>query len=482
MNYGIVAKVLGNLLALEAAMMVPSLLISFYYQQHDTTAFCLSILLTGIVGLLLSKLTPGQQKIKAKEGLAIVAWGWLLVSLFGALPFVFSGSVPSLADAIFETISGFTTTGATVIADVEALPLGLLFWRSFTHWMGGMGILVFTVALLPTLGVGGFQIFKAESPGPVAGKIAPRIKDTAKILYITYIAITLLEIVLLCLGGMSLFEAAVHTFGTVGTGGFSTRNASVGAFPSTFVHLVITVFMILSGVNFSLYFAAYQGKWKQALHNEELRLYLGIIAVATILIGCNIAGNYQHLGLALKDAFFQVGSIITTTGYSTVDFDAWPTFSKAILFLLMFVGGCAGSTAGGMKSIRILALLKLIKREVAKIFHPRAYLPVKVDKKVLADDTITSITSFFALYVIVFVLGTIVVSLEGVDLETAASSVAATLGNIGPGLRLVGPTQTFGFYSSASKLLLSVFMLLGRLELFTIVALLSPRAWRNTTV
>lgn len=480
MNYGIVIKVLGDLLRLESVMMVPSFLIALYYRQHDATAFLLSILLTGVVGFVFSRFAPGKQKIKIKEGLAIVAWGWLLASLFGALPFILSRSVPTVADAVFETVSGFTTTGATVIADVEALPLGLLFWRSFTHWMGGMGILVFTVALLPALGVGAFQIFKAESPGPVAGKIAPRIADTAKILYVTYIAITLVQIVLLVAGGMNLFESMVHTFGTVGTGGFSTRNTSMGAFPSVYLQLVVAVFMVISGVNFSLYFALYQGKWKQFWQNEELRLYLGIIAVATVLITLNIVGSYQNVGLALKDAFFQVGSLITTSGFSTVNFDLWPAFSKAILLLIMLVGGSAGSTAGGIKAIRVLALFRLIKREVAKVLHPRAYLPVKIDKKVVSDATLGGITSFFVLYMLLLVLGTVVISLEGVGLETAVSSVISTLSNVGPGLGLVGPAQTFAFYSRPSKVFLSLLMLLGRLELFTIVALLSPQAWRNT--
>ncbi len=482
MNYGIVAKVLGDLLRLEAASMLPSLFIALYYQQHDTTAFFWSIAITGGIGWLLSRFSPGSQKIRAHEGLAIVACGWLLVSLFGALPFILSDSVPTIADAIFETVSGFTTTGATALKDVEVLPRGIVFWRSFTHWMGGMGILVFTVALLPTLGVGGFQLYKAETTGPVAGKITPRIKDTAKVLYVTYSIITLVQVVLLCLGGMSLFDSLVHTFGSVGTGGFSSRNKSMGAFNSIYLQLVVGVFMVICGANFSLYVDAARGKWKQLINNEEFRLYLGIITVATVLIGLNIAGAYEHFGLALKDAFFQVGSIITTTGYSTVDFDLWPAFSKGILVLLMLIGGSAGSTAGGIKVIRVLSLSKLIKREVAKIFHPRAYVPVKVDKKVVSDDTLISITSFLVLYLLLLTLGTIVISLEGVDLETALTSVITTLSNVGPGLRLVGPAQNFSFYSSASKLLFSLFMLMGRLELFTMVALLSPRDWRQTTV
>ncbi len=480
MNYGIVIKVLGNLLILEALMMIPSFLIASYHKQSDILAFVISITIITILGFIMSKKKAISKRIKAKEGLAIVALGWVLSSFFGSLPFVFSGSIPSLIDAFFETVSGFTTTGATVVNNIEILPKGILFWRSFTHWIGGMGILVFTVAILPTIGVGGFQIFKAESPGPVADKIVPRIKDTAKILYMTYIAITILEIVLLMLGGMSLYEASIHTFGTVGTGGFSSRNASVGAFNSTYIHIVISIFMIMSGTNFSLYFALYKGKVKEVLKDEELRLYLGVIFAATILIGLNLNFSlYDNIGLALRDALFQSSSIITTTGYATVDYDQWTTFSKVILFLLMFIGGCAGSTGGAIKNIRILVLLKLIKREVAKMLHPRAIIPVKIGNKSVASDTISSITSFFALYILLFVVGTIIISLEGIGIESAASSVAVTLGNVGPGFGFVGPTRTYSEFSNFSKLVFSLLMLLGRLELFTIVALIAPKTWKN---
>lgn len=480
MNFGIVIKVLGNLLILEALMMIPSLLIAIYHGQSDVLAFLISITLISTLGYIMSKNPSSNKKIKAKEGLSIVALGWVLSSFFGSLPFVISGSIPSLIDAFFETVSGFTTTGATIITDIEILPKGILFWRSFTHWIGGMGILVFTVALLPKLDVGGFQIFKAESPGPVADKIVPKIKDTAKILYVTYITISILEITLLMFGGMSLYEACIHTFGTVGTGGFSSRNASIGAFNSTYIYVVISIFMILSGANFSLYFALYKRKWRDVLKDEELRLYLGIVSTATILIGLNLNfTSYNNIGLALRDSLFQTSSIITTTGYATVDFDQWPTFSKAILFLLMFIGGCAGSTGGAIKNIRILVLLKLIKRELAKIFHPRAMIPVKVGNKLIASDTIASITSFFALYILLFIIGTIVISLEGIGIESAASSVAVTLGNVGPGFGFIGPTRTYSEFSNFSKLVFSLLMLLGRLELFTIVALIAPKSWRN---
>lgn len=480
MNYGVVIKVLGNLLVVEAGLMIPSLLVALYYNQTDRLAFLFSIIITGIIGFIMSKSFNNKKGIKAKEGLAIVAFGWILASFFGSLPFIFSGSITSWVDAFFETVSGFTTTGATIVDNVEALPNGILFWRSFTHWIGGMGILVFTIAILPTLGVGGFQIFKVESPGPMPDRIVPRVRDTAKILYTTYIIMTILEIVLLLFGGMSLFDSAVHTFGTVGTGGFSVKNSSVGAYDSTYIHLVIGIFMILSGVNFSLYYSLSKGKWKEVVKDEELKLYLGIITAAVILIAYNINKTMYHdIGLSLRDSFFQVSSIITTTGYATVDFDKWPTFSKGILFLLMFVGGCAGSTGGGMKNIRILVLLKLIKREVAKIFHPRAVIPIKTGDKVVPNETVASISSFFILYIIIFVLGTIVISLEGIDFESSAGAVAATLGNVGPGLGLVGPARTYSQFSKLGKMTLSLFMLLGRLELFTIIALFAPKTWKN---
>ncbi|WP_353095351.1 TrkH family potassium uptake protein [Tissierella praeacuta] len=480
MNYGIVLSILGNILMLEAVLMLPSLFISLYTNQNDTLAFLITILITGILGLILTRSKNPDRHINAKEGLAIVSLGWVIISLLGALPLYISRSTPTYIDAFFEIVSGFTTTGATVIANVEILPMGILFWRSFTHWIGGMGILVFTLSLLPALGIGGFQIFKAESPGPIAGKIAPRIRDTAKILYTTYFTITIFQVILLKIGGMSLFDSLVYTFGTVGTGGFATKNASVGAYNSTYIHLVIGSFMVLSGVNFSLYYSLFKGKIRYVFKDEELRLYFAIVFLAVTAIALNLfKTSYSNIGLAFRDSFFQVGSIMTTTGYSTANFDIWPTFSKGILLLLMFIGGSAGSTAGGMKVIRILIILKLIKREILKMFHPRAIIPVKLNDKVLPNETIASINSFAGLYVFIFVLSTILISLEGVDLESAISSVAATLGNIGPGLGFVGPTSTFNGYSQISKAFFSLLMLLGRLELFTIIALFAPKNWRK---
>lgn len=478
MNYGIVLRILGILLIIEAGLMLPSYAIALITSGIDADPFIVTILLTAGLGAALSFKFKDEKSIGAKDGLAIVTFGWLAASMLGALPLYLSGSA-GYVDSFFEIVSGFTTTGATIFSEIETLPRGILFWRSFTHWIGGMGILVFTLALLPALGIGGFQIYKAESPGPVAGKIAPRVKDTAKILYITYITITLSEVLLLTFGGMSVFEAFVHTFGTVGTGGFSSRNASIGAYNSTYIHMVIAVFMVASGINFSLYYSFFRGRITDFFKDEELRLYLKIIGFATLAIAIDLwLVSYHNVGFSLRDAFFQVSSIMTTTGFTTADFDLWPTFSKGMLLILMFVGASAGSTGGGMKVIRILVMLKLIKREVGKLYHPRAVMPVKINNKVMASEFIAGINSFLALYLALFLFSTLMVSLEGVDLVTAMSTVAATLGNIGPGLEMVGPTLNFGFYSVPTKLLLSALMLLGRLELFTIIALVAPKNWR----
>ena len=346
-----------------------------------------------------------------------------------------------------------------------------------THWIGGMGILVFTLALLPALGVGSLQIFKAESPGPVAGKIVPRMKDTARVLYITYIAITLLELVFLLFGGVNLIDSFVITFGTVGTGGFGPRNTSLASY-SSYVHIVTGIFMVLSGVNFSLYFLIFRKKYKDFLEDRELRLYLFFIFSAVVMIAVNLLMTFKgDVFISIRDSFFQVASIMTTTGFSTVDYEQWPSFSKLILFFLMFIGGSAGSTAGGMKVIRIMIILKLIKREVSKIFHPRALIPIKVGGKIVSNEVIARINSFLALHLVIFVIGVLVVSLEGVDMISSISSVAATINNIGPGFGAVGPTMTFADYSIFTKLFLSLVMLLGRLEHFTIIALLVPKTW-----
>lgn len=477
MNYGIVIKVLGIILLIESLLMSPAIFISQHHGGEAVHAFLLTISAMLVIGLIMMNVGSKKDQIRAKDGIVIVALGWLMISVFGALPLYLTDSVPHYVDALFEIISGFTTTGSSVIADVESLDKGILFWRSMTHWIGGMGILVFTLALLPALGVGSLQIFKAESPGPVAGKIVPRMKDTARVLYVTYIAITLLELVFLLFGGVNLIDSFVITFGTVGTGGFGPRNDSLASY-SSYVHIITGIFMVLSGVNFSLYFLIFRKKYRDFLEDRELRLYLFFIFSAVVMIAVNLLMTFKgDVFISVRDSFFQVASIMTTTGYSTVDYEQWPSFSKLILFFLMFIGGSAGSTAGGMKVIRIMIILKLIKREVSKIFHPRALIPIKVGGKIVSNEVIARINSFLALHLVIFVIGVLVVSLEGVDMISSISSVAATINNIGPGFGAVGPTMTFADYSIFTKLFLSLVMLLGRLEHFTIIALLVPKTW-----
>jgi len=482
MDFGAIVNVLGYLLLIEAGLMVPSLLVALYYNGPDKMGILISILIILIAGFIMSRISRYRDEdIQGKEGLAIVGFGWIIISVFGALPYILTDTVPSFTNAFFETVSGFTTTGATIIDNIDSLPKGILFWRSFTNWIGGMGILVFTVAIFPMLGLGGFQIYKMESPGPMADRIVPRVRDTAKILYIIYSTFTIIQIILLMLGGMSFYDAAVHTFGTAGTGGFNIKANSIGFYNSSYIHLIVGVFMILCGINFSLHYSLIKGKWKDALKNEELRLYLSIIGISIFLITFNIYNkmDYKSFGLALKDSFFQVSSMITTTAYSTVDYNSWPTFSKLILFILMFLGGCAGSTAGGIKIVRILILVKTIKREFYKILHPRAVIPIKVNNKPIASDTVIGIGAFFMLYILLLTFAIIIISLEGLDFETTISTAVATLSNIGPGFGATGPVSTYSQFSSLTKLFMTGFMLLGRLELFPLIILLNPSIWKS---
>lgn len=478
MNYPAVFRVIGVLLVLEAVFMLPALGISLYYGQTDYRAFLDAILFCLVIGFLCARIRVNDGTLKAREGLAIVSLGWLVFSIAGAFPLVWSGSVPTMTDAFFEAVSGFTTTGATIIPDVEIIPMGILFWRSFTHWIGGMGILVFTVAILPAVGIGGFQMFKAETPGPISDRITPRINDTARILYVTYIIMTLVEIVFLMAAGMNLFDAAVHTFGTVGTGGFSTKNISVGAYTNPAIHWIIGIFMVMASCNFSLYFALYKGKWRSVFKDQELRLFLSVVLAATVFIAWNIyPASGGGIGTVIRDSFFQVSSIISTTGYATADFDQWPTFSKIILFLLMFIGGCAGSTSGGIKDIRILLLLKLVRTEIVKMMHPRAVVQIRLGKRTVPVGIMSTTTAFFFSYIMLYALGVLLVSLDDIDFITAASASAACIGNVGPGFGFVGPMTNYSGLSDFSKMVLSALMLLGRLEIFTILAVLAPKTW-----
>ena len=481
LNWNVILRVIGALFIVIGFSMIPAMIVSIIYSEPTIIeAFIKTIIPSIIFGgllMLLNKQKKGRTKVR--DGYIIVALCWILASIVAAAPFVISGEITNPIDAFFETCSGFSTTGSSILTDVEAMSKGLLFWRSFTHWLGGMGILIFAIALLPNLGISGQAIAKAETPGPTLDKLTPKLSDTAKMLYLLYLCFTAAETILLMFGGVSLFDSLVHTFGTVGTGGFSSYNKSVGHFDSAYVDIVISIFMIMSGVNFNLYFIIFRQHLKAFFKDAELRLYLSIVGMSTLFIGVYLysAGIIDTLPTAFRYSLFQTASIITTTGFATTNFDLWPTFCKMILLILMFVGACSCSTGGGLKVIRILIILKLIKRGISLKLHPNAFVSLKINNKALPVDTVSAIASFVFLYIITIFASTILISLDGFNLITSFSAVVTCLGNIGPGFDLVGPVMNFSIFSNGSTLLLSFLMLAGRLELFTILLLLTPRFW-----
>jgi trk system potassium uptake protein TrkH len=475
-----VLKNLGILLVCEALAMLPSVVVALIYGETNVWAFIYTIALLLIIGMASSFIKPKNRGIYVKDGFAIVAIGWILVSFFGALPFYFSGAIPSLVDSFFESCSGFSTTGASILQQIEGLPQAILFWRSFTHWIGGMGVLILAIAILPSVGTGSVQIMKAESPGPNPGKLVPKVKQTAKILYGIYIIITAVEIILLKIAGMPLFDSFIHTFGTVGTGGFSNMNMSVGAYNNVYIDVIITVFMFICGANFALHYQVLKGNFKGMFKDGEFKLYSFIVIISTVLIALNIHGTmYSGIGQSIRHSAFQVVTIITTTGYATADFNLWPVFSKTILFFLMFIGGCAGSTTGGIKNIRFLILFKAIKRDLLKIIHPKAIYSVRVDGKTINDQTLSEVLGFFFMYIMVFCGAILIISIEGKDLVTTVTSVATTIGNVGPGLGIVGPRGNFSSFTDLSKMVFSFCMIVGRLEIYPILLLIFPSFWRK---
>jgi len=483
MNIRLVLKSIGLLLTCEAIAMIPSLVVSFIYREHTALVFVDTILMIFCFAVPLCMIQTKHKNMYARDGFAIVALGWIIMSLFGALPFFFSGYVPSFIDSFFETSSGFTTTGASILTNIEILPKGLLFWRSFTHWIGGMGVIVLTLAILPSLGARGIQMMKAESPGPNPGKLVPKVGETAKILYGIYLVITVIEVSLLILAGMPLFDAFIHTFGTVGTGGFSNMNLSVGAYQNIYIEIIITIFMFLSGANFTLYYYMIKGDLKAPFKDEEFRFYFGMVAVAIALITLDINGHVFHnLWESLRHSSFQVVSIITTTGYVSTDFEKWSMFSKIVLFILMFIGGCAGSTGGAMKNIRIILMLKIMKRELMQIVHPRAVYSVRLGKKAVDERTLSEVLGFFFMYILIFITGVLVISMDNLDWATTISSVAATLGNIGPGFGIVGAVGNYSSLSDLSKLTLSILMIVGRLEIYPILLISMPSFWKRLSI
>ena len=489
MNLRPTLRVLGRLLSILAlAECLPVVVCWWYGETRGILAFLMTAALTGLTALVLVLLGRGDLKAQAvsrdlyrREGILIVVGGWLLASVFGALPYLASGLMSSPVDALFESASGFTTTGASVLTEIEAAGRGVLFWRSFTQWLGGMGIIVLFVALLPELGAGARFLYKLEVPGPTAETLHPRVHDTASVLWKTYLTLTVIQVGLLILAGLDLYDALTHTFSTLSTGGFSPRNASVAAFDSPLVEVIILVFMVLAGINFSLYFGFRRHLGRAIVMDSEFRLYGVIILAASGLITWELMhhGGYSESPSALLDASFQVVSILTTTGFATEDYDTWPDDSRLLMVGLMFIGGCAGSTAGGLKIMRLVIGLKSAFREVRLMFSPSTVIRIFVGGKAVPDAVTRSVSGFFILYFTSWALGTFFLTLGGIDLETSASASIATLGNIGPGLAAVGPTKNFAFWSDGQKLLMVLLMWIGRLEVYAIAALLTTSFWRR---
>lgn len=479
LNVKAILKVLGALIVIEGLFMLTALGFSWYYGGEDFKAILISAIITIAAGSIIHFTGRSEKRtaLGKREGYVIVSFTWIVISLFGTLPFILSGSIPEFTNAFFETMSGFTTTGASVLSDIEGMPKGVLFWRSLTHWIGGMGIIVLSLAILPILGIGGMQLFVAEVPGPTPDKLHPRIAGTAKRLWGIYLLLTILETGLLMFGGMDFYDSLCHTFGTVATGGFSTQNMSIAGY-SPYVQYVIIVFMILAGTNFTLHYLSLSGRFVKVWKNEEFRYYLKLLFAFSVLISILLI-IYTNLDTenAIREALFQVVSITTTTGYVTTNYLAWPSFIWILLFLLMFTGGSAGSTGGGLKAVRQLMVLKSSAVELRRLVHPRAFIPVRLNEKAVPRDIVSNILAFFVLYILIFGFGTIVMVVIGQDMNTAIGSVIATLGNIGPAIGDVGPVDNYAAVPVSGKWFLSFLMLLGRLELFTVLILFSPKFW-----
>ena len=477
MNVKLVFKVLGHILRIESVFLLLPAMVALIYGESPLP-FLVTALLLLCVGQGLCRLKTSPHFF-TREGFVAVGLIWFATCLFGALPFWFSGSFPSFVDCVFESASGFTTTGASILTDIESMPRGVLFWRSFTHWLGGMGVLVLATAILPSLGVPSHYLTQAESPGPVFSKLVPKQSQTSKILYTIYFAMTSLEVVLLKLAGMPLYDAFIHAFSTAGTGGFSNRNASVGAYGSPVIEMIIAVFALLFSVNFSVYFLVLHRRLKEALKSDELRFFLGVVAAATVVITLDLLPMYQNALESLRYAFFQVASIISTTGFATADYVLWPQLSQLVLVLLMFCGACAGSTGGGVKCSRVLMLLRAIRREIHQIAHPRSVEVVKLDGKVAEESTVHSVLVFVGCYSLILLGAALVVSLDNTPFDVSFSAALTCLSNVGPGLSAIGPTGNFSGFSDLSKLVLSLCMIVGRLEIFPILVMFSARTWRR---
>ena len=478
MNYSIILYLLGCVLKFESTFLLLPVVVGIINHERAIFSYLITAAICFLVGTLLSFMKPESKNLFIREGFVTVAASWVVMSIFGALPFVFSGDIPNYVDALFETISGFTTTGSSILCDVEALSKTGLFWRSFTHWVGGMGVLVFIMAILPLMGGSTMNLMKAESTGPSISKLVPHVKDTAKILYGMYIGLTLCEIITLCFFHMPFYDALITTFGTVGTGGFGIYNTSIGGYAPQ-IQVVVTIFLVLSGINYTAYFYILSFKFKEAFRIEEVRWYFFIFFASVAVITFNIRTIYDTFGESLRHAAFQVASIITTAGFATTDFDMWPELSKTILVVIMIIGSCSGSTAGGMKISRVLMLMKTIRKELSLIVHPREVRKIRMDGHVLAHETLRNTNVFFVIYFVILLASNLLLSIDNFDFTTNFTASVATLNNIGPGLSMVGPTQNFSIYSNFSKFVLMFNMLAGRLELFPIVVMLLPSTWKR---
>ncbi len=477
MNQKMIFHICGQMLLIEAVLLLLPLITALIYGESCALSILTAMLIAVGVGTLMTVLIkPKETVIYSREGFVITALTWLLWSLVGALPFVISGEIPSYVDAFFETVSGFTTTGASILTNVEEMSNGLLFWRSFTHWVGGMGILVMVMAVLPMTTDRSIHIMRAEMPGPIVGKLVPRVRQTAKILYIIYIGLTLFEIIMLLFGGMNLFEACVHAFGTAGTGGFGIRSDSIASY-SPYIQWVMTAFMAVFAVNFNIYYLMLMRRFRAVVSSEELWTYIAIVLISVAAIAVNIRPLYESIGETVRYAAFQVMTVISTSGFATTDFNLWPQFSKSLLFLLMFIGGCAGSTAGGLKISRVVMLFKSGRRELKKMLHPRSVTAIRLEGKSIEDSTLSSVGVYFAFYIAIQFAVFLMISFEPYDFETKITSVAACFNNVGPGLGAVGPAGNYAGYTAFSKILLSLSMLFGRLEIYPIIFLLSPSMW-----
>lgn len=479
MNCKMIIHILGWVLKIESFAMIIPLLCSLYYGESEIKIWVICFAVCLVTGHLLSWHLPKRKAFYAKEGFVTVALGWITMSLFGTIPFMMSGYIPNFFDALFEIVSGFTTTGASILNDVEALPNSLLMWRSLSHWIGGMGVLVFLMAILPLSGGGNLHLLRAESPGPAVNKLVPKAKSTAMILYSIYICFTAVEIVLLLLGGLNIFEALTLSFGTAGTGGFAILNSSCASY-SPYIQYVIAIFMILFGVDFGLYHILLFREAKSSLlKSDELKGYIGIITAAVVVIFINCYHLFSTVEEAFRHILFTVGSIMTTTGYCTVDFNVWPEFSKTILVLLMFIGACSGSTGGGIKVSRIIILLKTIVKEIRTCAHPRTTLKIKSNGRIVEHETIRGINVYVVSYASIFIISLLIISIDNFSFTTNFTAIAATINNIGPGLEMVGPTGNYSAFSNLSKAVMSFCMLAGRLEIFPMLILFSPYTWRK---